>query len=216
MSTALTAFHSAFLLSTSALQRLGVDSQGEPETSHSLWSHWPVVTAGTTCLITTINAVALGVIGNISLGVLLGIASIGAGILTFYLWSFSSLKDLNEYVEVFAKKVTLLDKQNQELLERKKQADEMAQGLYTQFIQIAELLVSLKKQKEEVEAVLCSLQSVDSSLATHTAQLHHVAEDLQKGAFDAQNFVDTLKPFEGLGEYIKQQMEGSTSSPHKK
>jgi chromosome segregation ATPase len=332
MALALSAVQAAFQLSGSALQNLGEPFKEQPEKSHSIWDYWPVATSGMTCLITTVNAVALGVIGNIPLGVLLGIAAVGAGILTIYLWSFSTLKDLEGYVEVFAERVTTLaqtalqlsasnkdlvktrmaleaevheraaqfekeknevsrvlqqlghvsddlqqsqshvvqmgeildsshsvitemtakigdfvhlntkvstssqllsselssihaigerlesavqglDKQNTELLSKKKQADEMTKGLYTQFVQIAELFVGLKKQREALEENLHSLQKVDTSLATHTTELHHVAEDLEKRASSTQALVDWIQQYEGIGDYIKEQMETSAPAP---
>ena len=325
MTTALGVAQTAFQLSGAALQQLGQPVADQSEKTHSLWEHWPVVTGASTCLITAINAVALGIIGNIALGVLLTIAAIGAGVLTIYLWSISSLKDLSAYAEVFSERVTLLahialdltavnkgltstrvgleadlanrsllfekqktevastlgkleqvtadlkrseaiaaqigtiidsshgvitqmttkigdfvslnkdvaassqtlacelssiqsigeqlgaavhglDTENKELMARKKQADEMAQRVYSQFMQIGELVVGLKKQREALEADLAALQKVDVGLAAHTAELDTVAHDLDKGATDAQAFVDSLKPFDGLAGYLKEKM----------
>ena len=328
MSVALTAAQAAFKLSNSALQSVGESAMDQPKKTSSIWDRWPVVTSGSICLITTVQAVALGVIGNIGIGVILGISAVAAGILTIYLWSFSTLKDLEGYVEVFSERVTALaqtalsltksnealvrtrigmeeelkqrtaqfeeekkaaaqallqlkeasdslrqtqqqvaqmgkildsshevitemttkvgdfiqlnreisstsqvlggqldsfkaigerlesstralDEENQELLATKMKADDMARGLYAQFVQIAELFVGLKREREALDAGLSRLQKVDTSLATHTTDLHHVAEDLDKGAAEAQNIVDWMKQFDGIGDYIKDQMGGS-------
>ena len=332
MTAALTAAHAAYQLSTSALQQLGGTPAEHPENPHSIWERWPVVTAGVSCLITTVHAIALAVIGNIPLAVLLSISAVGTGIITAYLWSFSSLQDLDTYVEAFAERVTALsqtalklsgankdltttrvaleaeakertaqfeekkqevtallekldhvtddlqraeqqaakmglildgshsvitemtskigdfvtlnkevstssqlltdqlssfqsigdrlgstvlglDEENKALLAKKQQAEEMAKGLYSQFMQIAELLVELKKQREALEADLKSLQSVDTSIAHHTSDLHHVAEELDKGATDAQAFVDSLKQYNGIADILKEEMKKASGKP---
>ena len=334
MSAVLSAANAALQLSTTALHHLGEPALQGLKKASGMCDRWPMMTAGVVCLITTVNAVALGIIGNIALGVVLGIAALGAGALTLYLWSFSTLKDLEGYVEAFAERVTVLaktalhlsasnekleetrlnlerdllkrtklieaqkkeireaiqnldhvyddlqqsqlqvvemgkildashdvitelshrigqfvqlnqqaattsqalegelkviqsigerfdsslrelGKQNQLLLSKKQQADEMTRGLYAQFLQIAELFVGLKRQAEELAASLHSLQRVDIGLATSTANLHQVAEHLERGADEAQTFLEWMKQFEGLGEYAKEQMSASYDSSKK-
>lgn len=325
MGTTLAAANAAFQLSSSVLQQLGKTPAEGSEKSHSLCDYWPVVAAGLSCLISTINAIALSLIGNIVVAALLAISALGTGILTLYLWSFSSLKSLEGYVEAFAERVTTLaqtalqlsdvnkeltstriaienelnhntEKSNEEkqevatlvhrlddvshalqqsqhqvaqmghifngsntliteitskisdfvslnkkvstssqvlateltsiksiadqvgsavsalhenndmIEEKQRQAEETARGICTQFMQVAELLVECKKQREGVEKVLQNLQKTDNSIAIHTKELNSAAENLSKGASDAQTFVDSLKPYAGLAKAIKARM----------
>ncbi len=330
MSAILTAADAALQLSSGALQRLGEAAPSQPNRSSSLFSRWPAMTAGMICLINTVHAVALGIIGNVALGAVLGVAAIGAGILTIYLWSFSTLQDLEGYVQTFAERVTALaqaalhlsesneglkqtrltlekqlaertalaerqqremeqrlqeldhiadelrqsqsqvvemgkileashqviteisgridhfvqlnhetsttsqvlaselsairaigdhfdtsvhdlGKQSQTLLVKKQQAEQMAHGLYTQFVQIAELFVGLKQQSETLQASLRALQSVDIGLATSTASLGQTADKLDRITDEAQTFLDWMKQFDGIAEYAEQQMAASST-----
>ncbi len=328
MTAALTAAHAAFQLSTTVLEQVGETPAKHTEKATSPWDRWPVAIAGLTCAISIINSIALGALGNIPMGVLIGISALGSGSLMIYLWSFSTLKSLEGYVEAFSERVTALaktslrlssankeldttrlsleadlkkrqvlfdeqkkevgrimaqldhatddlqktekqvvemgkildgshsvisemtskigafvtlnrdvstsskllteglssihaigsqlestvdelDDQNELLLDKKKQAEAIAKGLYDQFTQIAQLLVDLRKQRESLESNLKALQQVDTSLAAHSTELHHVAEDISKGAHEAQSFVDSLKQYDGLAATIRDAMAKS-------
>ena len=332
MSTVIAAASTAFQLSSSVLQQVGGSSTQEPQQTNSIFDHWPVATAGLSCLITTVHAVAMSVLGNMPLAVLMGVAALGCAVLTVYLWNFSTLKHLETYVDAFAKQVTVLaqtilhlsgankdldqtktaleasvkeresrfeeqkaaatraledldhvseelqrakgevaqmgqildgshaiisemtskigsfvvlnkdvatssevltgelssikvigerlqsslhslGEQSDALTEKKKQADAAAKMIYDQFIQVAQLLVEVKQQREALEHNLSSLQTANAQLASETAALRAAAADMQQGAASAHKTIGELQPLVELSKALKKAAQQPPAQP---
>lgn len=329
MSTVIAAASTAFQLSSTVLQQVGGSPTQEPQESHSIFDHWPVATAGLSCLITTVHAVAMGILGNMPLAVLMGIAALGCAALTVYLSNFATLKHLETYVDAFAKQVTALahtvlklseankdldqtktaleasvqerekrfeeqkvaatralqkldhvsdellraqgeltqmgrildgshavisemtskigsfvalnkdvatssevlagelstikaigdhlqsslhslGEQSEALTEKKQQADAAAKMIYDQFMQVAQLLVEVKQQREGLEHNLSSLQEANSRLASETAALRTAAAEMQQGAASAHQTIEELQPLLELGKALKKAAKQTT------
>jgi chromosome segregation ATPase len=332
VSGVIAAASAAFQLSSTVLQQVGGSPTEEPQQSNSIFDHWPVATAGLSCLITAVHTVAMGILGNVVLSVLMGIAALGCAALTVYLWNFSTLKHLETYVDAFAKRVTdlaqtilrlhgankeldqtktaleaavkereeqfeaqkaaaahalarldhvstelkqtqgqvaemgkildgshsvvsemtskigsfvalnhdisassemlagelpaikaigdrlqlsiqTLEQQSDALVEKKKRADATVKMIYNQFMEVAQLLVSLKQQRESLESTLFSLQGANVALANQTTALHSAATDLDQGATRAQQTVDKLKPLVDLAQALKKASERPPAQP---
>jgi DNA repair ATPase RecN len=102
--------------------------------------------------------------------------------------------------------VKALDTEDKELAALKDRATAMAKQLYSQFMQIGELLVGLRKERERLDADLHSYQVVDASLGNHTQQLSKVAENLSHTASETQGVLDQLKPFDGFAQFVKDKL----------
>lgn len=326
MTTTLATAQAALQLSSTVLSQVGESPSSEKQHSTSIVDHWPVVTSGISFLITTINAIVLGILGNITVTVFLGIAAVGCGVLTIYLWSIPSLKHLETYVADLALRVndlarvskkllsanselshtrnsleqaiaeraelmkrqevetqTLLsrlnkankdfqrseanvaqmgaildgsrtvvtemsskigsfvalnknisassqlltgelsslkaignhldsaveqlDKENKALLERKQQADTTAHLVYDRFMQIAELLVGLKQEREKLQADLSSLKTANTSLMRDVEALHAAAKDLGDSAASAHTVAEQLQPFVELSKALQEKLK---------
>ena len=105
MSGILSAANAAFQLSSTALQQVGVSSVEGPSSSTSFIDRWPVAAAGFSCLISTINAIAMVILGNTPMAVLAAISAIGCAFLTRYLVKLVTLVHLETYVQAFAQRV---------------------------------------------------------------------------------------------------------------
>ena len=332
MSNVIAAASTAFQLSSTVLQQVGGSPTAEPQQSNSIFDHWPVATAGLSCLITTVHAVAMGILGNMPLAVLMGVAALGCAVLTVYLWNLSTLKHLETYVDAFAKQVTTLaqtilhlsgankdldqtkialessvkeretqfeeqkaaatraleeldhvsdelqqakeevaqmgrildgshtvisemtskiggfvalnrdvsassevlagelstikaigdslqgslqslGEQSKALTEKQKQADTAAKMIYDQFMQVAQLLVELKQQRESLEHNLGFLQAANAKLASETAALRTAAAEMKQGSASAHQTITDLQPLVELSKALQKAAKQTTAQP---
>ena len=108
MISALSTAHDAFKLSSDTLQAVGATVPNQPKKSHPFLDYWPVIAAGAATLIATVNAVALGILGNIAFCIPVAIGAAISAPLIIYLWKFSTIRDLSTYVKAFSEHVAAL------------------------------------------------------------------------------------------------------------
>ena len=185
--------NTAFCLSSEVIHEVEESLTGA-RSFKLLLDRGPVVIAALSCLITTISAVALAIIGAMPMAAIMGVAALGCAFLTFYVSEMVSKKNLEETVDQAGRVTDDLSQQNRIL---QKQLDELSQTRKELETKISSLQAANEQsQKEnagkiqELKQALVDMQKIcDSEKATDTQvgemekttrELERVRESLQK------------------------------------
>jgi hypothetical protein len=105
------------------------------------------------------------------------------------------IQGLSELQQKFTGSLSQIGHQSDELSSYKIEAEKIAQNLFAQFMQIATLLASFKKDEEFLQKGLLDLQQIDTSLATHTGALKQEAITMHRDADRLETDLKTIDTF---------------------
>ena len=118
----------------------------------------------------------------------------------------SQIASIQELEHRFSQSISSLEEEESELASYKKEAEQVAKGLYTQFSQLAAVLLSLRKESETMQSQLKTLKEIDSSLASHTESLKSASLQMGSQAQIAEAFLSKVKEYNQILKTLKEKM----------